>query len=236
MKRSTDRLLVTHQGTLPRPDDLRGLLEAKSGGQRYDRQALNDRVRSAVAEGVRRQLDVGIDCVNDGELSKTSFSDYVSDRLGGIEPTEKPYVSPISGRDIQEFPEYFEAAGVLGRRGGFRPVVFQCTESLSYTGQAAVQADIDAFKAALVGQQVTEAYLPAVAPGSIEHWLHNAFYPTEEAFLYGIADAMHEEYQASWTRGSCCRSTIRTWPMAGRCTRTSTYLATGGWRRCELRR
>src|ERR1041384_3638018 len=126
MIRSAERTLVTHQGTLPRPDDLRQMIENKSQGKDYDPKALAERVRSAVAEGVRRQIEVGIDCVNDGELSKTSFSDYVSDRFSGIEPTDRPYVSPISGRDIREFPEYFEAAGVLGRRGGFRRVVFPC--------------------------------------------------------------------------------------------------------------
>jgi 5-methyltetrahydropteroyltriglutamate--homocysteine methyltransferase len=172
------------------------MLEAKTAGQPYDTEALATRIRSAVAEGVREQLACGIDCVNDGELSKTSFSDYVSDRFGGVEPTAQPYVSPISGRDIREFPEYFEQVGTLGRPRGFRRVVFSCTGPLRYVGQQAVATDIANFKAALDGVEVVEAYLPAVAPGSIEHWLKNAHYPSEEAFLYAIADAMHTEYQA----------------------------------------
>jgi 5-methyltetrahydropteroyltriglutamate--homocysteine methyltransferase len=196
MKRSTDRILVTHQGTLPRPDDLREMMRARSYGQPYDDQALAARTRSAVADGVRRQIEAGVDCINDGELSKTSFSDYVSDRFAGIESTPEPYVSPISGRDIRDFPEYFAAGGAFGRRVGFRRVVFSCTGPLRYVGRASVQADVENFKAALQGLQAEEAYLPAVAPGSIEHWLKNAYYPTEEAFLYAIADAMHEEYQA----------------------------------------
>jgi 5-methyltetrahydropteroyltriglutamate--homocysteine methyltransferase len=157
------------------------------------------RIRSAVADAVRQQVASGIDCVNDGEMSKTSFSDYVSDRFGGIEPTPEPYVSPISGRDIREFPEYFAPRGTLGssvRGAGVRRVVFACTGPLTYVGQDAVRTDIENLKAALQGVQVEEAYLPAVAPGSIEHWLKNSHYPSEEAYLYALADAMHEEYKA----------------------------------------
>src|SRR6266516_1589038 len=150
MKRSTERILVTHQGTLPKPDDLREMIAAKSQGRPYDKEALAARTRAAVADAVRRQAECGIDCVNDGEMSKTTFSDYVSDRLGGLEPTAEQYVSPISGRDIREFPEYFAAQGTLGRATrevGVRRVVHSCTGPLTYTGQDAVRADIENFKA-----------------------------------------------------------------------------------------
>src|SRR5918999_1226172 len=100
MLRSTDRILVTHQGTLPRPDDLKAMMAARSQGDAVDAASLAGRVRESVDEAVRHQIEIGIDTVNDGELSKTSFSDYVSDRFGGIEPPHRPYVSPISGRDI----------------------------------------------------------------------------------------------------------------------------------------
>jgi 5-methyltetrahydropteroyltriglutamate--homocysteine methyltransferase len=198
MKRSTDRILVTHQGTLPRPDDLQDLLGARSSGQPYDRGALAARIQRAVKDAVRRQVECGIDVVNDGEMSKTSFSDYVSDRLGGLAPTAEPYVSPINGRDLREFPEYFASRRGFGNRQaiGYRRVVFQCVAPLSYIGQQAVQTDIANLKAALATVNVEEAYLPAVAPGSIAHWLQNAYYKDEEAFLYAIADAMHEEYRA----------------------------------------
>ncbi|MEK7216896.1 MAG: epoxyalkane--coenzyme M transferase, partial [Chloroflexota bacterium] len=153
---------------------------------------------TAQTEGVRRQAAICIDIPNDGEYSKTSFSDYVSDRLGGLQPTANPYVSPISGRDMKEYPEYFGGSTIPGvpRAAGIRRVIFECVEPLRYIGQAALQTDLDNLKAALHGTAVQEAYLPAVAPGSIEHWLKNGHYPNEEAFLYGIADAMHEEYQA----------------------------------------
>lgn len=198
MRRSTDRVLVTHQGTLPQPDRIRSMLVARRTGGDYDAAAFDAAVREEVAAGVRRQASIGIDIVNDGEYSKTSFSDYVSDRLGGLQPTAKPYVSPISGRDIREFPEYFGESSIPGvpRAAGIRRVIHECVEPLRYTGQAALTTDIANLKAALAGTDVAEAYLPAVAPGSIEHWLKNAYYPSEEAFLYGIADAMHEEYRA----------------------------------------
>lgn len=197
MKRSTDRILVTHQGTLPRPDEIRALVSAKSQAQPYDPDALAQAVRAGVAEAVKRQAEIGIDIVNDGELSKTSFSDYVSDRLGGLEPTAEPYVSPISGRDLKEFPEYFDTSRAFGNRNvGLRRVIYQCTGPITYVGQANLQADLDNFTAALQGVNVAEAYLPAVAPGSIEHWLKNSHYPNEEAFLYAIGEAMAVEYKA----------------------------------------
>jgi 5-methyltetrahydropteroyltriglutamate--homocysteine methyltransferase len=198
MKRSTDRILVTHQGTLPRPDELRDMLSARSSGQPYDRGALAERIQRAVKDAVQQQVEYGIDVVNDGEMSKTSFSDYVSDRLGGLAPTAEPYVSPINGRDLHEFPAYFASRRGFGNRQaiGYRRVAFQCMAPLTYIGQQAVQMDIANLKAALATVNVEEAYLPAVAPGSIAHWLRNAYYKNEEAFLYAIADAMHEEYKA----------------------------------------
>jgi 5-methyltetrahydropteroyltriglutamate--homocysteine methyltransferase len=192
MIRSDGRIKVTHQGTLPRPAELRDTLMRKAAGEEVDEAALAAGTRRAVAEAVQRQIEVGIDSLNDGEMSKTNFSDYVTKRLGGIEPTPEQYVSPITGRDMKRFPEYF-SRGQMNR--GYRRV-HKCVEPLRYVGQAAVQADVENLKAALAGKQVEQAYLPAVAPGSIEHWLRNAYYKTEEEFLYAIAEAMREEYKA----------------------------------------
>ncbi len=200
MKRSTDRILTTHAGSLPRPDDLRAMVTAKRDEGSYDAMALAHRGRTAVAEVVRRQLECGIDCVNDGELSKTTFTDYVRDRLGGLDPNPPlPYVSVITGRDSREFPEYFAARSGFastGQRATVRRMQVACFGPLTYTGQAAVQADIENFRAALQGVQPEDTFLPAIAPGSIEHWLKNQYYPSEEAFVFAIAEAMHEEYQA----------------------------------------
>ena len=193
MKRSTDRILVTHAGSLPRPDDLQPLLVAKDEDQPYDQQAFDGRVRSAVAEVVRKQIDCGIDIVNDGEQSKRQFSTYARERLSGYEERdfkegEGPEPLMIFDRDYREFPEYFS-----GRR--VRRQVF-CVAPLKYAGQAAIQRDIDNFKAALQGVSVEEAFLPAVTPGSIEHWMRNEYYPDDEAYVYAIVEAMREEYQA----------------------------------------
>src|SRR6266852_9626341 len=167
MIRSDSRIRVTHQGTLPRPEDLTALVRARARQTNVDQYALRERVKSAVAEVVQKQLDLGIDSINDGEMSKSSFSDYVSQRLGGIEKTSEPYFSPITGRDSRAFPEYFSSRN-LG--GGYRRI-YSCTGPLTYAGDTALRADISNFKAALEGKDVEQAYLPAVAPGSIEHWL-----------------------------------------------------------------
>jgi len=191
MIRSDGRIRVTHQGTLPRPDDLRTLVRARGSGGDYNSDELARRLPAAVAEVVRRQVEIGIDSINDGEQSKTTFSDYVTTRLGGLEPTPEIYYSPITGRDRLDFPEYHESRRLGGNRH-----IHQCVAPLTYTGQSLVRTDIANLRAAIQGQQVEQAYLPAVAPGSIEHWLRNTYYPSEEAFLYAIGDAMHEEYRA----------------------------------------
>ncbi|MCI0440115.1 MAG: cobalamin-independent methionine synthase II family protein [Chloroflexi bacterium] len=193
MKRSTERILTTHAGSLARPPDLREMVLARSSGQPVDERALSRRLRSAVAEVVRQQVEVGLDSINDGEFSKVSFTSYARERLSGHEPrAARPgeVLSKIYGRDVLEFPEYFEGRGNLGGR----EVV--CTGPLKYIGYDAVQIDIQNFKAALAGVEDREGFLPAVAPGTIEHWMENRYYRTDEEFLNAIADAMHEEYKA----------------------------------------
>ena len=200
MKRGADRILTTHAGSLPRPDDVREMVAAKTGGQPYDAGALAGRLRGAVADVVRKQVECGVDVVNDGELSKWNFTNYVRERISGFEERPRwagdpPPPLSISARDQKEFPEYFAArAGFVGV-GPSRRQVF-CTGPLTYVGQAAVRADIENFRTGLQGAQVEEAFLPAVAPGTIEHWLRNDHYPSDEAYLYAIADAMHDEYKA----------------------------------------
>lgn len=197
MKRSTERILTTHAGSLARPDDLWEMLVARNRGQPYDEAAFATRARSAVAEVVKKQVECGIDIINDGEFGKPNFSRYARERLGGfverpLDPEAK--ASMIFGRDFAEFPEYFNRGGraVIGRH----PSQFFCNAPLVYTGQAAVQTDIENFKAALEGVEVEDAFLPAVAPGTIEHWMKNDYYPNDEAYVYAIAEAMREEYKA----------------------------------------
>jgi 5-methyltetrahydropteroyltriglutamate--homocysteine methyltransferase len=193
---STDRIMTAHAGSLPRPDDLREMVVAKANGERYDAGALDRRLKSAVAETVRRQAQCGLDCINDGELSKTNFTDYVRWRIAGYasRPSAGPRRLSITARDETKFAGYF-AANPRARPVG-PPTMPVCVEKLRYTGQADLAADLANFKAALDGVDVAEAFLPANSPGTIEHWLANEYYKSDEEFVFAIAEVMHEEYQA----------------------------------------
>jgi 5-methyltetrahydropteroyltriglutamate--homocysteine methyltransferase len=187
MRRSTDRILVSHAGTAPRPNDLTDL-------------------SSAVKDVVRRQAEVGIDIVNDGELSKSNFTNYVRERLGGITPAEQGATLPprnINARDLREFPDFFATGGGgFGRnRPGPRPTAITfpqpmvVTGPITYIGASTVHADVANMRAALEGLDV-EGFLPAIAPGTVEHWLYNQHYATDEEYLFALADALHHEYKA----------------------------------------
>ena len=197
MKRSTDRILVSHVGSLARPRDLIAMLVARNEGKPFDAEALARRTRDAVAEVVEKQIECGIDIVNDGELGKSNFSRYTKERLGGfIERTAGAdfKATSIFGRDMLEFTEYFNRGGRTSI--GHHARVFYCVEPLTYIGQDEVNADIANLKSALQGKNFEEAFLPAVAPGTMEHWMKNEYYKTNEEYLFAIAAAMAEEYRA----------------------------------------
>jgi 5-methyltetrahydropteroyltriglutamate--homocysteine methyltransferase len=202
MRRGTDRILVSHAGTLPRPADLAELFE----GGPARREEFVARLPGAVGEVVRRQAEIGIDVVNDGELSKLNFSHYARERLAGLEQPSggAPQGSArnIVARDARDYPEFHSRGGGRLRRAGtpllqgsnVNPRVV-CTAPLKYVGSETTARDVANFKAALEGFDV-EGFLPAIAPGTIEHWLFNECYTSDEEFLFAIADAMHEEYRA----------------------------------------
>jgi 5-methyltetrahydropteroyltriglutamate--homocysteine methyltransferase len=197
MKRSTERILATHVGSLARPMDLMEMLVARNEGKPYDSAALARRTRAAVAEVVQKQIECGVDIVNDGELGKSNFSRYTKERLGGfIERPASPDFKPTSifGRDQIEFTEYFNRGGRTSI--GHHARVFYCVEPLKYAGHDEIKSDIANLSAALQGKKYEEAFLPAIAPGTMEHWMKNEYYPTDEAYLFAIADAMREEYKA----------------------------------------
>jgi 5-methyltetrahydropteroyltriglutamate--homocysteine methyltransferase len=196
MHYSTDRILVTHAGSLPRPADLRAMVVAKSAGEPFDAAALDRRLGQAVAETVRHQAECGIDIVNDGELSKFNFTDYVRGRIAGYElrPNTGRRRLSIIARDEKKFAGYFAANPRAQSLGP--PTMPVCTAPLRYIGQAELQKDLDNFRAALAGVAVAGAYLPANTPGTIEHWIANEYYKSDEEFVFAIAEAMHEEYQA----------------------------------------
>ncbi len=194
-------LLTTHAGALPRSPELREMIFARAEGRPHDRDALASKLRDEVAAVVRKQLDCGIDSVNDGELGKTNFTNYVRERLAGFEMRDyRPGVDPaplnITARDARDFPRYFAGGkGVLTGAAQRRQLAV-CVAPLRYVGQAALKEDFRNFRTALEGAKPVEAFLPANTPGTIEHWLRNEHYPSEEAFVEAIAEAMREEYQA----------------------------------------
>jgi 5-methyltetrahydropteroyltriglutamate--homocysteine methyltransferase len=193
---STDRIMTTHAGSLPRPADLRDMVLAKANGAPHDAAALAARLRSAVADTVRQQVECGLDSVNDGELSKTNFTDYVRWRIAGYvaRPSAGVRRLSITARDETKFPGYFEV-NPRSRPAG-PPSMPVCVEPLRYVGQADLQADLANFKAALAAVDAVEGFLPANTPGTIEHWMANEYYRTDEEFLFAIAEVMREEYRA----------------------------------------
>jgi len=190
MKRSTDRILTTHTGSLPRPGDLLSMMTAAESGGDANPKQLQTRIRSAVAEVVRKQVHAGVDIVNDGEASKPSYSTYVKDRLTGF--NGEADVMAIA--DLADYPEYgerFARQGVLDILK--RPA---CTGPISYRNLDAVNQDIADLKAAIAESKPAEAFLTAASPGVISIFLGNHHYKTHEAYLAALADAMKTEYTA----------------------------------------
>jgi 5-methyltetrahydropteroyltriglutamate--homocysteine methyltransferase len=180
------RILTTHVGSLPRPDALSDMMaEGKTKHAAYA-----GAVRDAVTTCVRRQIDCGIDIVDDGEQSKPGFITYIHERLGGMEArTDKP--AQLDTREKRSFPEFY-AHG----HSGSRPPPMLCTGPIRYIGQAQLRTDLENLKAALKGANVTDAFVPAVSPGQIFRYHLNRFYKSDDEFLLAIGEAMREEYQA----------------------------------------
>jgi 5-methyltetrahydropteroyltriglutamate--homocysteine methyltransferase len=186
MKRSTDRILTTHTGSLPRPADLTATLEMLDAGTTPDLEAFDTRVRRAIADIVRKQVEAGVDIVSDGEQGKVGYSTYVKHRLTGFEGQSS---MPVRA-DWADFPE---AAARYTRATGSRPA---CIGPIAWKDHGAVQKDIANFKAALSVAHPEEAFMTAASPGVIAHFLRNDYYPTRDAYLARLADVMKEEYDA----------------------------------------
>jgi 5-methyltetrahydropteroyltriglutamate--homocysteine methyltransferase len=186
VKRSSERILTTHTGSLPRPWDLTTTLEAFDAGILPDPAAFDARVRNAVAEAVRKQVAAGVDVVNDGEQGKVGYSTYVRHRLTGFDGS-----SLVPQRaDWADFPE---ALARHPRSTVSRP---SCTGPIDWRDREAVQRDVGNLKAALTGASPAEAFMTAASPGVIAHFLRNEHYPTRDAYLARLTDVMKEEYDA----------------------------------------
>ena len=199
MKYSTERILTTHVGSLPRPPDLLEMIQAKEQGRPFDAAAFAGRVKGAVAEVVRRQAEAGIDVVVDGEMGRYGFIPYVNERLTGLEPRSNPASEGTWARSREHlaFPEYYAwAAQMPGAAGGAQRNQWVCTGPIAYKGQEALSRDIDNLKAALAQLRYEEAFMPAVSPAQLAGWNKNEYYKTDDEFRVAIADALGEEYRA----------------------------------------
>jgi 5-methyltetrahydropteroyltriglutamate--homocysteine methyltransferase len=190
MRRSTDRFLTTHTGSLPRPPDLVRAMFAKEEGVPVDAPALAARIRAAVAEVVGRQVAAGVDVVSDGELSKPSYATYVKDRLTGFGGESHP----LRYRDLIDFPEL--AKRVFGDPGRSRRRTPACDGPIVVGDPGAAATDTANLRAALAATPAAEGFLTAASPGVISLFFRNDHYPSQEAYLAAIADAMRQEYEA----------------------------------------
>ena len=197
MKRSTDRILTTHVGSLARPDRQLEFLFAKERGEDYDRAEFDSSTRQAVQDIIAGQVRAGIDIVCDGEQGKSSFLTYITERLAGFSPSDRQAEDLwVDSRETLAFPEFYEAHRKAREGLIAQPVQLSCTGPIKYVGHEILQREIENVKAAAAQHSTEEVFMTAVSPSDVEGQQTNEFYESEEAYLYAIADAMHEEYQA----------------------------------------
>ncbi len=190
MRRSTERMLTTHVGSLPRPQDVVDLLFAQDRGDPYDAAAFDATMRSAVADAVAKQVAAGVDVVSDGEMSKISYATYIRHRLNGFEIGEVPRATP---KDLDDFPSFKDRLAKLGATPKYhRPI---CRGPVSVKDLSSLHEDIERLKAAMARQRVDEAFMNAASPGVIAVFQPNEYYPDHESYLFAVADAMRTEYE-----------------------------------------
>ena len=189
MKTSTDRILTTHVGSLPRPQEVVDLLFAQDRGEEYDEGKFNETMRRAVSDVVQKQAEVGIDVVSDGEMSKISYATYIRHRLTGFEgDSARP-----TPKDLDDFPEYRDRLVKAGHSATYkRPV---CKGPIKVKNLKPVEQDIAHMKEALSKVKVTEGFMNSVSPGTIAVFQPNEYYPSHETYLEALANAMREEYE-----------------------------------------
>ncbi len=197
MKRSSNRILTTHVGSLPRPRALVEAIVAREKGEPLDERAAAATLKNLVADVVRLQAETGIDVVNDGEFGKASFITYIKDRLGGFTPSKEPAGLPwAKSREARDFPEFYTPASRPQGSGAAAGFIYMiCDGPVSYKGGAALRRDIDNLKAALKPVTAEEGFYASLSPSMVAWWQRDAHYKSYEEFLYAIADAMHEEYK-----------------------------------------
>jgi 5-methyltetrahydropteroyltriglutamate--homocysteine methyltransferase len=199
MHRSDARILTTHVGSLIRPPDLLELATAKTRGEPYNEAKYRETLCSAVQEVVRRQVATGIDIVNDGEFGKSSWAAYILERLSGFEvrPDQKQPLNWL-GRDRERFREFFEKEMPGALTGGPAEV---CVAPIQYKDQESVRRDLRNLRDAVDAAKPLEAFFTTVAPASTAYNGVNEYYPSEKEYVYAIAEALRQEYQAVYQAG-----------------------------------
>lgn len=195
MIRSEERILTTHVGSLPRPDDLIQMMFAKEEGIPVDRNALDARVSNAVSEIVASQAGAGVDIINDGEMSKPSYATYIKDRLAGFGGESNTFVY----QDVAEFPKMAER--VFNDPGRSRRKTPGCNGEISVMDRDAAETDVTNLLSASEGKQFSGKFLTAASPGVISLFFANTHYPDFETYIFAIADAMRHEYETVTSAG-----------------------------------
>jgi len=189
VRRSTDRILTTHTGSLPRPKDLLGFLRDREEGRPIAEATLRERTRSAVLDVVKKQRETGLFVVNDGEQGRADYTIYVKDRLTGFAGESSSWPNP----DAAEFPEWTEMARQLAPPFQRRPA---CVGPVEWKDWPAVERDIQNLEDAAAAGGAEEVFMTSPSPGQIGRFLQNRYYPSDEKYLYTLADVMKREYQA----------------------------------------
>jgi 5-methyltetrahydropteroyltriglutamate--homocysteine methyltransferase len=198
------RILTTHVGSLVRPDDLLAFIQKQQDGEPYDIAAYEECLKRSVADVVKKQAEVGIDIVSDGEYGKgISWSRYILDRLSGFEERHDKtpgFRAAVAGKDRRDFAEFYEeyegAYGFVGMGKTYKTGSWYVTGPIKYTGHAQIQRDIADLKQVIGDTKIVDAFLPLVAPASVVPQRTDEYYKSEEEALFAIAEAMREEYKA----------------------------------------
>jgi 5-methyltetrahydropteroyltriglutamate--homocysteine methyltransferase len=196
VQRSTGKFLTTHVGSLPRPDDLLAMMIKREDGGDVDAAAFSARANRAVEEVVKKQAELGIDIINDGEQGKISFVTYVNERLSGIVAGEPRGNLWKNTREGQAFPEFYAEveAHASGAPGRARQMI--CVDGLRYSGKKQLDEQLQVFRAAVDHAGVKEAFVPSISPSNVERWQRNDYYKSADDYLEAIAEALREEYEA----------------------------------------
>jgi 5-methyltetrahydropteroyltriglutamate--homocysteine methyltransferase len=189
MRHSDDRILVTHTGSLPRPEPLLSLMVAKERGELAERAPFDEAVRDAVAGAVRRQTETGIDVVNDGEMGRVDYTVYVAERLEGFDGKSAALRNP----DMDEFPEWAEILRRMSSPFGRRPA---CTGPVGWRDFGAVERDLATLRESADAAGAEEVFLTAASPGQIARFLENQHYASHEEYVFALAEVMRREYEA----------------------------------------